>query len=186
MRAFTLLVAAAAATIVLPTVRGPVEPPAGNSPAVRDAGETLLAVHSRGRPVRGRPTPASTSKSATPHPRLSLMAAVERSKVREATPGEAEDPTTAALNLTPADAIGWCESRNRYDAENPDSSASGRWQFIAATWRAITGLEPPASAWPPSVQRRAFLALWNDGRGARHWAPSRHCWEPLLTGAADG
>lgn len=73
-------------------------------------------------------------------------------------------------------AIRECESGGNYTAENPVSSASGAWQFVSATWAWVTGLEPPASAYPAEVQDAAFLELWDEGRGASHWEASRACW----------
>lgn len=78
-------------------------------------------------------------------------------------------------------AIASCESgdgRGSYSltAENPVSSASGKYQFIDSTWRAVTGLEPPASAYDERTQDEAFLRLFNNGAGAFHWNASRSCW----------
>lgn len=75
-----------------------------------------------------------------------------------------------------------CESGGNYRAENPHSSASGAYQFIDATWTGTTGLRPPASAYAPPVQDRAFHELWNGGRGAHHWNASRGCWGRYWTG----
>ena len=75
-----------------------------------------------------------------------------------------------------------CESGGNYRAENPHSSASGAYQFINATWTETTGLRPPASAYPPGAQDRAFAKLWNGGRGAHHWNASRPCWGRYWTG----
>lgn len=75
-----------------------------------------------------------------------------------------------------------CESGGNYRAENPHSSASGGYQFINATWTGTTGLRPPASAYSPAVQDRAFHKLWAGGRGAHHWNASRHCWGRYWTG----
>lgn len=72
--------------------------------------------------------------------------------------------------------VAQCESNLNPRAENPRSSASGLFQFISSTWRSVTGLAPPASAYPVSTQVDAFYELWDDGRGAGHWAPSRSCW----------
>lgn len=96
-------------------------------------------------------------------------------------------PTVAAGAHEPAlpdvaYSIRWCESGDVYTAENPISSASGGWQFIDSTWTEVTGLTPPASAWPEHVQDAAFLELWDDGNGASHWFASRGCWEPMSPG----
>lgn len=86
----------------------------------------------------------------------------------------------------PADAatiVADCESGNR-NVHNPTSTASGYWQFLDSTWTWVTGLAPPASSWPRHVQHAAFRRLWDDGAGASHWAPSRHCWAPRLRQSA--
>jgi peptidoglycan hydrolase-like protein with peptidoglycan-binding domain len=69
-----------------------------------------------------------------------------------------------------------CESGLDPNAQNPRSSASGLFQFIDSTWRSVTGLAPPASAYSVGTQVDAFYDLWDGGSGAGHWAPSRHCW----------
>lgn len=137
------------------------------TPAVRRRPATTVAgsVLPGGAGVLPLPAPP---KIATPI-RLSLYTAAET--------------TRASAAVSPLEAIRWCESRDDYRAENPDSSASGAFQFIASTWRWVTGLRPPASAWPRHVQDDAFAALWDGGAGARHWEPSAHCWRPLLEGA---
>lgn len=61
-------------------------------------------------------------------------------------------------------------------AENPVSTASGKYQFINGTWTSVTGLPAPASSHAESVQDQAFLLLWDNGRGSFHWNASRSCW----------
>jgi len=68
-----------------------------------------------------------------------------------------------------------CESGGNYRAENPTSTASGAYQFLAGTWRDVTGLEPPASAYPPAVQDAAFTKLYAQ-LGTKPWNASRGCW----------
>ncbi len=75
-----------------------------------------------------------------------------------------------------------CESGGNYRAQNAHSTASGAYQFINATWTGVTGLRPPASAYPPAVQDRAFVRLWAGGRGAHNWDASRHCWGRFWSG----
>ena len=92
-------------------------------------------------------------------------------------------PVAVRASLPPLPAMAavrWCESRDDYGAENPTSSASGAFQFIASTFEATTGLPAPASAYPKSVQDWAFRKLWADGAGKRHWNPSKFCWSELL------
>lgn len=75
---------------------------------------------------------------------------------------------------------------HRWTAENPDSSASGAFQFIDGTWTwtleeaGIPPLWDRARDAPPIVQVAAFVHLWDDRAGASHWAPSRSCWADAL------
>jgi hypothetical protein len=67
------------------------------------------------------------------------------------------------------------ESGGNYRAQNPTSTASGAYQFINSTWRAITGRSDRAKDAPPSVQDAAFWKLWDGGRGASHWVTAKFC-----------
>lgn len=67
------------------------------------------------------------------------------------------------------------ESGGNPRAENPNSSASGLFQFIDGTWRAITGRSDRAKDAPVSVQIAAFYKLWDGGRGAHHWVVAPKC-----------
>jgi len=89
------------------------------------------------------------------------------------------------LNLMVGDrlAVAACESGDlaagvyHPQAQNSQSSASGAFQFIDATWEWVTNLPAPARDYPLLVQIWAFDRLWDDGAGAAHWEESRHCWE---------
>lgn len=61
------------------------------------------------------------------------------------------------------------ESRGNIRAQNPSSSASGKWQFIDSTWAGFGGY---AHAWqaPESVQDAKAAQLWAGGRGCGHWS----------------
>jgi hypothetical protein len=67
------------------------------------------------------------------------------------------------------------ESGGNYRAQNPTSTASGAYQFINSTWRAITGRSDRAKDAPPSVQDAAFYKLWAGGSGAHHWVTAYKC-----------
>jgi hypothetical protein len=67
------------------------------------------------------------------------------------------------------------ESGGNPRAENPHSSASGLFQFIDGTWRAVTGRSDRAKDAPVSVQIAAFYELWDGGRGAHHWVVAPKC-----------
>ena len=99
-------------------------------------------------------------------------------------------PPLPYVNLVDRDpvarAVAACESVGDvggipdYSAENPTSTASGAFQFLDGTFEWVTGLPGPTSAHPPEVQDRAFLDLWDEGRGKSHWNPSRYCWESTI------
>lgn len=90
-----------------------------------------------------------------------------------------ERPLPLAVERLPlmARKVAWCESRYVNSASPATSTASGYFQFLNGTWEWVTGLPAPASAYPLEVQYAAFLELWDEGRGASHWNPSRYCWE---------
>ena len=60
------------------------------------------------------------------------------------------------------------ESGGSLTAQNPTSTASGKWQFINGTWGGYGGY---AEAWmaPESVQDARARELWAGGAGASHW-----------------
>ena len=62
-----------------------------------------------------------------------------------------------------------CENRGgSYTAQNPRSSASGRYQIIDSTWAGYGGYRHAKDA-PPEVQDERFRQLWDGGRGSHHW-----------------
>lgn len=76
--------------------------------------------------------------------------------------------------------IAMCESRNNPNAKNPNSSASGRFQFLTGTWKHY-GLQK----WGTLEGRSVFdygdnteLAYWVVRTyGTRDWNASKHCWQ---------
>lgn len=61
------------------------------------------------------------------------------------------------------------ESGGNIRAQNPTSTASGKWQFLDSTWGGYGGY---ASAYlaPESVQDAKARALWAGGAGCSHWS----------------
>jgi hypothetical protein len=85
-------------------------------------------------------------------------------------------PKTKKVGLSGiAACIAKYESGGNPRAQNPHSSASGLFQFVDGTWRAITGRSDRAKDAPVSVQIAAFYKLWNNGKGAHHWVVSPKC-----------
>lgn len=62
-----------------------------------------------------------------------------------------------------------CETGGTGDPtiHNATSSASGLFQFLDSTWSSTTGLDPPAAAYPASVQIGAAHQLWSSSG----WSP---------------
>lgn len=61
------------------------------------------------------------------------------------------------------------ESGGDYSAENPTSTASGKYQFLDGTWNGYGGYQHASDA-PPAVQDARACEVWANGAGASHWA----------------
>lgn len=70
--------------------------------------------------------------------------------------------------------IAECESGGDYGAENPRSSASGKFQVLDSTWDGYGGYERAVDA-PPEVQEAWAREAYAEA-GTRPWRASRGCW----------
>lgn len=61
------------------------------------------------------------------------------------------------------------ESRGNIHAQNPRSTASGKWQIIDGTWGNHRGYRKARYA-PEWVQDERARMLWANGRGCGHWS----------------
>lgn len=61
------------------------------------------------------------------------------------------------------------ESGGNIRAENPTTTASGKWQFIDATWNGFGGYSHASRA-PESVQDARARQVWAGGAGCANWA----------------
>ena len=61
------------------------------------------------------------------------------------------------------------ESRGDIHAQNPRSTASGKWQFLDSTWGGYGGYAKARYA-PEKVQDDRARQLWAGGRGCGHWS----------------
>jgi len=64
------------------------------------------------------------------------------------------------------------ESGGDYKAENPTSTASGKYQFLDGTWGGYGGYQHASDA-PPAVQDARACEVWDNGNGSSHWALTR-------------
>jgi hypothetical protein len=121
------------------------------------------------------PRPAPATVQTSPSARQSRSVAAEGPDVQAARGTRTSGPT-AKLRA----AIAWCESRNKPTVVNPASGASGLYQFLDSTWRAVTGRTDKASDATPAEQRAAFDALYAVA-GTSPWSSSAWCWKARLS-----
>ena len=74
-------------------------------------------------------------------------------------------------------AIRECESGGDYRAENPNSTASGAYQFLDSTWQTLDAAQGYSRAKnaPKSVQDAAAQELYAQA-GTSPWLASKSCW----------
>jgi len=87
---------------------------------------------------------------------------------RTPSPTTAQQGSGACGGSLPSCAVLACESGGNIRAQNPRSSASGKWQVISSTWNGYGGYPTAASA-PESVQDAHARQLYAGGAGRGHW-----------------
>ena len=84
--------------------------------------------------------------------------------------------TPAANKVSPLEAIAYCESKNDYGAQNPNSTAYGRYQITEATFadanKALGGLLDIQNPTDQDLAARWLI----DTRGTRPWKSTENCW----------
>lgn len=84
-------------------------------------------------------------------------------------PPQQEQPVYSGGGGCVPDYIVQRESGGDYNAENPTSTASGKYQFLDGTWGGYGGYQHASDA-PPAVQDARACEVWANGAGASHWA----------------
>jgi hypothetical protein len=120
-------------------------------------------------------TTTSTTTTTTTAPTTTTTTHRARAARVRVAPNPAQTPTEGmpGQEATLA-AIARCESGGRYDAENPTSTASGRYQVLDSTWDGYGGYERAVDA-PPEVQE-AWAREAYARAGTAPWRASRGCW----------
>lgn len=82
--------------------------------------------------------------------------------------------------------IGKCESNNNPKAKNPNSSASGRFQFIKSSWeyygKQLWGDElknKDVFEWDDNTELAEYVYSKN---GTKDWESSKLCWSKITNG----
>lgn len=116
-----------------------------------------------------------------------VVAENERKARIEAARKQAEEVSRSRRIVRPGsagDKIAACEGGLAYlhKDHGPTSTASGKYGFLDGTWDGLDGVKENgfkgysrAMYAPESVQDEGFAILWNGGKGAGHWAASKHC-----------
>src|SRR3990167_5091733 len=81
-------------------------------------------------------------------------------------------------------AVAFCESRLNPGAKNPNSTASGIFQFIRSTWKStLERMKLPVSldVFDADVNIRAGVWLMKQDGAMTHWFPSADCWNKILS-----
>lgn len=133
------------------------------------------------------PTVATEAPTTTVDPATlaAFYEAVAASQTTTTTSPPQPSPTTPPTTATPAPApvrygSGACggdlppcyvmmrESGGNITAQNPTSTASGKWQFLDSTWGGYGGYAKARYA-PEWVQDERARQLWAGGAGCSHW-----------------
>lgn len=114
----------------------------------------------------------TTSTTTTTLPPVSTS--VRPAKRSGSQPTGSRPAPSAVANGDVLARIAQCESGGRYDAENPSSSASGKYQALDSTWDNYGGYARSSDA-PPEVQE-AWAREAYAKAGTRPWNSSRSCW----------
>jgi hypothetical protein len=95
--------------------------------------------------------------------------AANASEVTESSAAQQQTVYSSSGGSCVPDYIVQRESGGDYKAENPTSTASGKYQFLDGTWNGYGGYQHASDA-PPAVQDAKACEVWDNGQGASNWA----------------
>ena len=81
-------------------------------------------------------------------------------------------------------AVALCESRLDPGAKNPNSTASGIFQFIRSTWKStLERMKLPVNldVFDADVNIRVGVWLMKQDGAMTHWYPSADCWKKIIS-----
>lgn len=131
--------------------------------SIKEIGVDRTAIEVRHEKLESKPFKTASLK----------VALVDESKPKSSS-GVAKKVGTKCSGGTLKDRIICCESGGDYTAQNPVSTASGRYQFLDTTWNNYKGYSKARLA-PPGVQDEYFN-LHFEQNGSTPWLASKHCW----------
>jgi hypothetical protein len=98
-----------------------------------------------------------------------LAAWYKAEQARKAAAAAAAYPSGQCGGSLPPCYVMMRESRGNIHAQNPTSTASGKWQFLDSTWQRYGGYAKARYA-PEKIQDEKARILWAGGRGCSHWS----------------
>lgn len=94
--------------------------------------------------------------------------AVKSRRASRRTSSEARYGTGACGGDLPSCSVMMCESHGNLSAENPHSTASGKWQILDSTWDGYDGYSHASDA-PEETQDAKAREIYNGGSGRGAW-----------------
>jgi hypothetical protein len=114
------------------------------------------------------PEPEPTPVTPEPEPTTTTAEATDEAVPVTAARASSQAASGSCGGNLPTCAIMACESGGDPLAENPTSSASGKWQIIDSTWAGHGGYAHASDA-PEHVQDERAAEIWAGGSGRGQW-----------------
>lgn len=113
------------------------------------------------------------------HEELVVTLAPTTVEAKEEQPKATTTPVAAPVIPDTLKRISWCESRNILTAKNPNSTATGKYQFLKGSWeyygKKLWGTLEGKSIFSEKDQDELALYVVSIN-GFKDWDASKHCW----------